>query len=121
MAELQVALVSPEREVWSGTGREVLAKTQEGEVGILAGHISLLGALVDGGVVRVRRHEDEDVLAAVHGGFLSVHDDRVSILAENAELGTEVDVDRERRTLEEGSEEQAARARARLTAAGRGE
>lgn len=132
MAELQVALVSPEREVWSGTAWEVLAKTLEGELGILAGHVPLLGVLVQGGVVRIRRGEGGDsagdIDAAVDGGFLSMATDRVSILAEHAELGEDVDVEEARNALEralsatdeEGAESEADRQRSRLRAAGQG-
>ncbi|MGH3319409.1 MAG: F0F1 ATP synthase subunit epsilon [Streptosporangiaceae bacterium] len=123
---LEVELVSPEREVWSGEGHMVLARTLVGELGIMPGHQSLLGVLEDGDVVRVRRDDGPDITAAVHGGFFSVHADRVSILAESAELAEEIDVDRARRALddaerrgdeEEGAAADAARARARLRAA----
>ena len=126
---LQVALVSPERELWAGTAEMVSAKTLEGDVGVLGGHQPLLGVLVEGGVVRVRRGgEGNDLAAAVNGGFLSVSDDQVSILAEDAELGSEVDVESARRewdessgaeaTQDEASRARAVRAKARLVAAG---
>lgn len=126
MAELQVALVSPEQELWSGTAAMVLAKTLEGELGILPGHQPLLGVLEEGGVVHIRGAQGEsDLAAAVGGGFLSVSDDQVSILAEQAELGQDVDVAEARSALErasssgeEGSEAEAAHQRARLRAAG---
>lgn len=126
MAELQVALVSPEQELWSGTAKMVLAKTLEGELGILAGHQPVLGVLEAGGVVRIRGSEGgEDFAAAVDGGFLSVSDDQVSILAERAELGQDIDVAEARTALErasssgeEGSEDEAKHQRARLRAAG---
>jgi F-type H+-transporting ATPase subunit epsilon len=128
VAQLNVELVSPEREVWSGEATMVLARTLDGELGILPNHAPLLGQLVEGGVVIIRRPEDqEDVSAAVHGGFFSVSENRVSILSEIAELAHEIDVDRARsaldRATEAGADDQAAaaaaeRARARLRAAG---
>lgn len=130
MAVLQVAMVSPEREIWSGEATMVLAKTLEGEVGILPEHIPLLGVLVEGGVVRIHLPEGgDDLVAAVHGGFLSVSDNQVSILAEHAELGRDVDVAEARESLDralsqvdsqwvEASESEATRQRARLRAAG---
>lgn len=126
MAELQVSLVSPEREVWSGRGEMVVAKTQDGDVGIMAGHAPVLGALVEGGVVRIRRSGERELAVAVHGGFISMSENQVSVLAEYAELGDEVDVDAARSALEtalaatdqEGAESEARLQRARLRAAG---
>lgn len=119
MSELTVELVAVERRLWSGTATMVIAETIEGELGILPGHTQLLGQLVEGGVVTIRTTEGSDVTAAVHGGFLSVADDRVSILAESAELADEIDVARAERALESASDDDEARARAeaRLRAA----
>jgi F-type H+-transporting ATPase subunit epsilon len=120
-SSMRVGLVSPERELWSGEAIEVYARTLEGELGILPGHIPLLGVLAEGGVVRIRPVDGtEFVTAAVHGGFLSVTNEGVSILAESAELAGEIDAERARRALsaaEEGSPE-AQRAEGRLRAAG---
>ncbi|MDP9846181.1 F0F1 ATP synthase subunit epsilon [Streptosporangium lutulentum] len=131
MAKLRVGVVSPEREIWSGEADMVIAKTVDGEIGIMPRHAPVLGVLVEGGVLTVKRGDGEsDLVAAVHGGFLSVANDEVSILAEVAELGSEVDVSRARNALEraqtsaEGNREdedaaaEAKRARARLRAAG---
>ncbi|MFD0883534.1 F0F1 ATP synthase subunit epsilon [Streptosporangium algeriense] len=93
MAKLRVGVVSPEREIWSGEADMVVAKTIDGEIGIMPRHAPVLGVLVEGGVLTVKRGGGEpDLVAAVHGGFLSVADNEVSILAELAELGSEVDV-----------------------------
>jgi F-type H+-transporting ATPase subunit epsilon len=133
---LNVDLVSAERRVWSGEANFVVARTLDGELGILPGHISLLGVLAEGFTVRITGGEAGDgVEVAAHGGFLSVSDDNVTILAEIAELSTEIDVERARAALAratggdgggdgagddaDGSNESAAaRARARLAAAG---
>lgn len=127
MAELHVELVSPEREIWSGEAHMVVAKTADGDIGVLPQHEPVLGNLVDG-VVRVLDENDEELVrAAVHGGFLSVANDRVSILAESAELGSEIDVSAARSRYEQalgsadGDEEAQAEvrsARASLRAAG---
>ena len=121
---LNVELVSVDREVWSGEASMVVARTSEGDLGVLPGHTPLLGQLSDG-VVQVRATEGEDVVAAVHGGFLSVSDDNVSILAEVAELAADIDVERARSALQraqsgEGGDEATSairRAEARLRAA----
>ncbi len=126
MAEMAVELVAVERKVWSGTATSLFARTTEGELGVLPGHVPLLGELVDGGVVTIETTDGETVTAAVHGGFLSVTGERVSVLAETAELAEEIDVSRARSALErvesdsedEEAESARARAEARLRAAG---
>jgi F-type H+-transporting ATPase subunit epsilon len=82
---MRVAIVSPEKEVWTGEGDMVIARTTEGDIGVLPGHAPLLGVLVDGGQVRVKTAGSE-VTANVDGGFLSVTKAGVSILAERADL-----------------------------------
>lgn len=99
MAELHVELVSVERKIWSGKADMVLARTTEGELGVLAHHTPLLGQLAEGGIVRIKTGAEE-VVAAVHGGFLSVTDEGVTVLAEIAELAGEVDTARARSALE---------------------
>ena len=122
MAELNVEVVSAEREVWSGEATQVLARTSEGEIGILPGHAPLLGELADGGVVRVMLAGGGEVVAAVHGGFLSVTDQGVTVLAEVAELAEDIDASRARAALDraQGEDDVQARRRAegRLRAAG---
>jgi F-type H+-transporting ATPase subunit epsilon len=98
MADLQVELVAADRLVWSGEASMVVARTVDGDIGVLPNHSPVL-AMMGGGVVTIHAPEG-DVFAAVHGGFLSVADNRVSILAETAELSDEIDVDRARRALE---------------------
>jgi F-type H+-transporting ATPase subunit epsilon len=129
---LHVELVVPDREVWSGSARMVVAKTLDGDIGVLSSHPSVLGILAEGSVIRILDPETSgdsaatsgELKAAVSNGFLSVSDDRVSILARNAELGGDVDKAAARAALEEasaasGDESAEARwARARLRAAG---
>ena len=126
MATLQVELVAVERKIWSGEATMVIARTTEGELGVLPGHAPLLGELAPGGVVRIRPESGEDLIVAAHGGFLSVTEKGVSILAETAEIASEIDVERAREALRraeaegEDPEAQAAarRAQSRLRAAG---
>jgi F-type H+-transporting ATPase subunit epsilon len=127
---LHVELVSVERLIWSGEAAMVIARTTEGDLGVLPGHTPLLGELAEGGVVRVRQGGAEELVVAVHGGFLSVTEDGVSVLAELAELADEIDVARARAALDQAraaqdvadteSESHAAEQRAlsRLRAAG---
>jgi F-type H+-transporting ATPase subunit epsilon len=125
MATMHVELVSVERALWSGEATGVFARTVEGELGILPGHTPLLGALEPGWIVRIKRAEESELRVAVHGGFLSVRKDGVSVLAEMAEVAEDIDTARARAALdradpESGPEGVAARDRAlaRLRAAG---
>ena len=123
----RVALVVPDRELWSGEARTVIAKTTEGDIGVLTGHSPVFGVLAEGSLVEILSDDAEPVRAAVSGGFLSVADDRVSILAAEARLAQEVDREEARRELDAALSETGAGpedspavkyARARLRAAG---
>jgi F-type H+-transporting ATPase subunit epsilon len=121
---MEVELVAPDRMIWSGEADMVIARTTDGDIGILPGHEPTMGVLVEH-PVRIRRTDDDELIAAVHGGFLAVTRDRVSILAEVVELADEIDTARARNALEESrdgddDEDKAAarRATARLRAAG---
>jgi F-type H+-transporting ATPase subunit epsilon len=83
---LHVDLVSVEREVWSGEADMVLARTTEGEIGILPGHAPLLGQLAEGYDVTIHQAGGSELAITVAGGFLSVTDAGVTILAEAATL-----------------------------------
>jgi F-type H+-transporting ATPase subunit epsilon len=103
MGRMDVFLVTPERELWSGEASIVVARGSEGEVGIMAGHAPLLTQLGIG-PLSIQTSE-ERLAAAVDGGFLHVMsvegDSRVDILAEHAELTHEIDVQRAQQQLEE--------------------
>src|SRR3954468_1749284 len=123
--QLQVELVAADRTVWSGPATMVSAKTAEGDIGILRNHMPVLSLLVDG-VIEITPTEGEKLLGAVDGGFLSVANNRVSILSQHAELSHEIDLAAARSVVESGSaeddEEAAARVRhaaARVSAAER--
>lgn len=96
---LDVALVAAERTVWSGEATIVIARTTDGDIGILPGHAPLLGLLA-GGTVQVRTTDDEYFVAAAPEGFISVANNRVSILAEHAEMAHEIDLEEARHDLE---------------------
>ena len=96
---LQVELVAADRVVWSGEAHEVVARTVEGDLGVLAGHAPLLSVLVPG-VVKIKA-DGETVVAVVEDGFLSVADDRVSILSEDTHLVSELDRDQVQAELEQ--------------------
>jgi F-type H+-transporting ATPase subunit epsilon len=96
---LQVELVAAEGKVWSGEASFVLARTTDGEIGILPQHAPVLSVLVESTVL-IRGDGDETKIAAVDGGFLSVADNRVSILAEQALLADDIDAGEARSDLE---------------------
>lgn len=98
---LHVELVSPERILWTGEASMVIARTLGGgEIAFLTGHAPFVGAL-DIGQVVVRPEEGPDVLVAVHGGFVEVSHDRVTLLSDVAEVADQIDVERARRAAEQ--------------------
>jgi len=132
---LHVELLMPDRSLWSGEASMVIAKTMDGDVGILAGRAPVFGILSPGSMVRIQPLAGDEevstteVRAAVRDGFLSVTDDRVSILASLGLLADDVNVssaqaDLDTATAEAGSPAAAEEsvevkyARAQLRAAG---
>ncbi len=93
MSELHVSVVAVDRNVWSGAAKSIVAKTPEGEIGILPGHEPVLSLLVNG-VVRIEPVEGSKVVIAVHGGFLAFDSNECRVLAEVAELAGDIDVAR---------------------------
>jgi F-type H+-transporting ATPase subunit epsilon len=85
MATMQVDLVAPDRMVWSGEAEFVRARTTDGEIGILPRHIPLLGVLIEAPIT-IRRSGEDELVANVTGGFLSVSAEGVRILAESVDL-----------------------------------
>lgn len=84
-AALNVSLVAADREVWSGKATMVVARTVEGEVGILAGHEPML-AILGSGEVRISKEDGTKIVANADDGFLSVENDTITIVARKAEL-----------------------------------
>lgn len=96
---LQIELVAADRVVWSGEATEIIARTVDGDLGILVNHAPLLSLLTEG-VVKIIPVEGDVVIAAVEEGFLSVAHNRVSILSEDTFLASEIDVNAVRTELE---------------------
>ena len=131
---LHVELLMPDRTLWSGEAGMVIAKTMDGDIGILSGHSPVFGILSPGSLVRIREipgqeSPGDEVRAAVRDGFLSVTDNRVSILASSGQLAADVDVATARTELDTATAEAGSAAaveesaevryaRARLRAAG---
>jgi F-type H+-transporting ATPase subunit epsilon len=131
---LHVELLLPDRKLWSGEAGLVIAKTLDGDIGVQTGHSPVFGILYPGSLVRIREVPGDDnpgdvVRAAVRDGFLSVTNNRVSILASVGQVANDIDVaaaraDLDVATAEAGSASAAEEsadvryARARLRAAG---
>ena len=130
MAELEVALVAADRQVWSGRASMVIAKTADGDVGVLPGHQPVMSVLKPP-VATIRTVQDGEpgpvLKVALHGGFIAVDENKVSLLSEAAELADEIDASRAEAALararagEYGADSEAAAVRAeiRLRAIGR--
>jgi F-type H+-transporting ATPase subunit epsilon len=98
-SEMHVELVAADRLVWSGEATMVIARTTEGDVGVLPNHAPMLSLMVHG-IVDVTTTDNETWVAAVDEGFLSVANNRISILSEHAEMSHEVDLERARLDLD---------------------
>ncbi|MEY4992982.1 MAG: hypothetical protein RIS82_104 [Actinomycetota bacterium] len=85
MATLRVELVAAEKAVWSGEAKMVIAKTVEGEIGLLPGHEPML-AILSSGEVRITLEDGNVVKANAEDGFLSVEHNVVSVVARHAAL-----------------------------------
>ena len=129
MATMQVELVSPEKVVFSGEATQVITRTLGGgEIAFLPGHAPFVGALTENHT-RITLADGSQLDVAVHGGFVQVGNNKVSILSDIAELGDDIDrpralaaAERAEATLrhEHDAEAEAAlsRAHARLNASG---
>src|SRR3954454_5620045 len=110
---MQVELVSPERILYSGEADMVIARTAGGEIAFLTGHAPFVGTLGIGHVL-VRETGGGTTTAAVHGGFVEVKDNHVTILSDVAELAGQIDVARAREALSRAGDDEAARRRAEV-------
>ena len=97
---LEVDVVSADRLVWSGLAINVIARTVEGDIGILPGHEPLLALLVPS-VVDIVTADGRSEAIVVDGGFISVDHGRVSLLSQHAQLGHEVGLEQARKDAAE--------------------
>ncbi len=96
---LNVAVVSAERALWSGQAKSLVAKTPEGDIGILPSHEPVLALLVESAPLRIEELNGTKLIVAVHGGFFSVSGNEVNVIAEVAELAEDIDLDRAQAAL----------------------
>jgi F-type H+-transporting ATPase subunit epsilon len=109
MATTQFELVTPNRTLYSGQAEMIVCHSVDGEIAFLANHMPYIGALAIGLVRIVGPAEDEGAVAgaeirvAVHGGFVEVKDNQVIMLADEAELAADIDVEAARRSESEAN------------------
>ena len=110
MATTQFELVTPTRTLFTGEAEMIVCRSVDGEIAFLANHMPYIGAL-DPGVVRIVGPVGEsegatgsEIRLAVHGGFVEVKDNQVIMLADEAELASEIDVDAARRAESEAND-----------------
>lgn len=100
--KVRCEIISPERILYQADVDMVVATTVEGEIGILPLHIPLVTQLKIG-ELRLKKGE-EWLHIAVHGGFLKVVEDRVTVLADGAEFAAEIDMERAKKAAERAQE-----------------
>ena len=83
----QVDVVSPEATVWSGSATLLIAKTPDGELGIMANHEPLMGALVTG-PVSIEGEDGTRTTIGVHGGFIQVLNNQVTLITDRAQIAS---------------------------------
>ncbi|MGN7469270.1 F0F1 ATP synthase subunit epsilon [Brevibacillus sp. SAFN-007a] len=93
MSKMTVEVVTPERIVYSGQAEMVIARGVQGDLGILPNHMPLVSPLKIA-PVRIKTEGETEVKIAVSGGFMEVRGDKVTILAETAELPGDIDAER---------------------------
>jgi F-type H+-transporting ATPase subunit epsilon len=90
---LKVEVVATDGKVWSGEANTVVLRTKSGEIGLLPGHSPFIASLSDGPIT-IRPADGSEIKAAAHGGFVIMDSNNVIVLAETAELASEIDVKR---------------------------
>lgn len=95
---LDVAVVAADGMVWEGQAVSVIARTTEGDIGILANHTPLMAALVPC-AVQITRVDGVTEVVAVSDGFVSVFNNHVSLLSAFGEIASEISVDQARSTI----------------------
>ena len=100
---MQVDLVSPERILWSGEADMVVCRTMDGDVAFLSNHAPFIGAL-DIGMVKIEESGGRQTRFAVHGGFVEVSNNKVTLLSDVAEVEGDIDAARAREAKQRAEE-----------------
>ncbi|HEX5564377.1 MAG TPA: F0F1 ATP synthase subunit epsilon [Sporosarcina sp.] len=102
MKTIKVNIVTPDGPVSETEADMVIAATETGEIGILPGHIAMVAPLQIG-ALRLKK-DNSTVNVAVHGGFIEVRPDVVTVLAQHAELASDIDIARAKRAAKRAEE-----------------
>lgn len=102
MKTIKVNIVTPDGPVYDSEVNMIIANTATGEIGVLPGHIPMVAPL-QVGAIRLKKDGQIDIVA-VSGGFLEIRPDQVSILAQAAEVSTNIDVDRAKEAVKRAEE-----------------
>ena len=103
MATFNLTIVSAERKIFEGEVKQIQATGVEGELGILPGHTPLLTAIKPG-IVKFTLQDGNEEVIYVSGGFLEVQPNIVTVLADVAIRGNELDADRIREAKRKAEE-----------------
>ena len=101
MATMAVDIVAVEGRIWSGEATLLVCRTTEGDVGIMPGHTPLLAELQEGHAARIVEADGNVLGVAVHGGYLSVSERGVSLMADSAELASAIDLTKARAEMQQ--------------------
>jgi F-type H+-transporting ATPase subunit epsilon len=102
MKTIKVNIVTPDGPVVETEANMIIAVTETGEIGILPGHIAMVAPLQIGGL-RLQKDDSTEQIA-VHGGFIEVRPDVVTVLAQSAELASSIDIVRAKKAAEQAEE-----------------
>jgi len=102
MKTIKVNIVTPDGPVVETEANMIIAVTETGEIGILPGHIAMVAPLQIGGL-RLQKDDSTEHIA-VHGGFIEVRPDVVTVLAQSAELASSIDIIRAKKAAEQAEE-----------------
>ncbi|MBO0601145.1 F0F1 ATP synthase subunit epsilon [Sporosarcina sp. E16_3] len=102
MKTIKVNIVTPDGPVVETEANMIIAVTETGEIGILPGHIAMVAPLQIGGL-RLQKDDSTEQIA-VHGGFIEVRPDVVTVLAQSAELASSIDIIRAKKAAEQAEE-----------------
>ena len=102
MKTIKVNIVTPDGPVSETEADMVIAVTENGEIGVLPGHIAMVAPLKIGALRLKKGNSTESV--AVHGGFIEVRPDVITVLAQHAELASDIDIERAKRAAKRAEE-----------------
>ncbi len=100
MAEYKLTVITPEKTFFDGETSQIIVRTTEGDIGILANHISLVASLPSG-PLKIKMEDDTWKVAALSGGIIKVGKEKTAILADAVEWADEIDIDWAKRSLED--------------------